>query len=434
MPTRRLTGSRIREKRLDMGLRQADVAVQVGISPSYLNLIEHNRRRIGGKLLSDLARILGVDTALLTDGADHDLLDQLRAAAAQTDAAVELARAEEFAARFPGWAGLITQQARRLGVLDDRLRALSDRMTHDPQLADSLHDVISAVTAIRSSASILVGQEKIDADWQRRFHENIHADSLRLAKSSEALIAYLDAPNDQSQALDTPMGQLDAYLAAQSYHLPTLEGRAPDLALAVAQSGLAGPAAQIFAQICAQYAADARALPLADFAAAAAQTGYDPSALALRFGVDFACVLRRLPSLPALPDQPPMGLVICDAAGVILFQKPISGFRLPRAGGACPLWPVFGALARPSQPLRAQTILPGPKGAQFLCYAVATPLIAAGFDSPQVLRATMLVLPSRDGAAAAPWPVGQSCRICTRSDCTSRREPALIGLGDGTAL
>ena len=42
-------GSRIRERRLALGLRQADVALRAGISGSYLNLIEHNRRRIAAK-------------------------------------------------------------------------------------------------------------------------------------------------------------------------------------------------------------------------------------------------------------------------------------------------------------------------------------------------------------------------------------------------
>ena len=79
--TQRLAGSRIREKRLDRGLRQAAVAETVGISPSYLNLIEHNRRRIGGKLLSDIARVLGVEPALLIDGADANMLDHMRHAA-----------------------------------------------------------------------------------------------------------------------------------------------------------------------------------------------------------------------------------------------------------------------------------------------------------------------------------------------------------------
>ena len=56
-----LIGSRIREKRIQLRIRQSKLAQTVGISPSYLNLIEHNRRRIGGKLLSDLADTLMID-------------------------------------------------------------------------------------------------------------------------------------------------------------------------------------------------------------------------------------------------------------------------------------------------------------------------------------------------------------------------------------
>lgn len=42
MPQRQLTGGRIRERRIALALRQVDLARQVGISASYLNLIEHN--------------------------------------------------------------------------------------------------------------------------------------------------------------------------------------------------------------------------------------------------------------------------------------------------------------------------------------------------------------------------------------------------------
>ena len=54
-----LTGSRIRERRVMAGQKQADLAKRIGISASYLNLIEHNRRRIGGKLLLNIAAALG---------------------------------------------------------------------------------------------------------------------------------------------------------------------------------------------------------------------------------------------------------------------------------------------------------------------------------------------------------------------------------------
>ena len=65
-----LTGSRIRERRIMSGLKQAELARMADISPSYLNLIEHNRRRIGGKLLLDIAEVLEVEPQVLTEGAE----------------------------------------------------------------------------------------------------------------------------------------------------------------------------------------------------------------------------------------------------------------------------------------------------------------------------------------------------------------------------
>ncbi|MGD8420382.1 MAG: helix-turn-helix transcriptional regulator, partial [Gammaproteobacteria bacterium] len=48
---RNILGPRIRERRRELGVTQADMARQVEISASYLNLIEHNKRDIGGALL-----------------------------------------------------------------------------------------------------------------------------------------------------------------------------------------------------------------------------------------------------------------------------------------------------------------------------------------------------------------------------------------------
>ena len=61
MPERLMIGTRIRERRVLNGMRQTELARQAGISPSYLNLIEHNRRRIGGKTLLKLAEALEVE-------------------------------------------------------------------------------------------------------------------------------------------------------------------------------------------------------------------------------------------------------------------------------------------------------------------------------------------------------------------------------------
>ncbi|KAB2883006.1 MAG: helix-turn-helix transcriptional regulator, partial [Albidovulum sp.] len=120
-----LTGTRVRERRQRIGLKQADLARAVGVSPAYLNLIEHNRRRVGADLLASLAEALGVGEAALAEGADSALFEGLREAAAgaagaeagAAESAPETDRIEEFVGRFPGWAALLAERQARIGAL-----------------------------------------------------------------------------------------------------------------------------------------------------------------------------------------------------------------------------------------------------------------------------------------------------------------------------
>ncbi|MBD3788699.1 MAG: helix-turn-helix transcriptional regulator, partial [Sphingomonadales bacterium] len=82
-----LTGTRIRERRTSLRLKQADLAQAAGISPAYLNLIEHNRRRPGEALIAALAQAMGVEPEALSEGAEGALFDELREAAASAEAA-----------------------------------------------------------------------------------------------------------------------------------------------------------------------------------------------------------------------------------------------------------------------------------------------------------------------------------------------------------
>lgn len=428
MPVVGITGTRVRERRIDRGIRQADLATSVGISPSYLNLIEHNRRRIAGKLLSQIARALDIAPEQLTRGAETAVLDQLRSAAAEMSIPVEIARAEDMAGRYPGWAALIAAQAKRLASLEEQVQVLSDRMTYDPELAGSLHDVISAVTAIRSTASILVGDAALDADWQSRFHRNIYDDSIRLAESSEALINYLDSPKADGAPHLAPVEEVEVALVQAGYHFTDIErGGAAAIDAIVAGADMRGSAAKtVFQAHLTQYAADAAAMPLAAFTQAALACAYDPLGLAAKFAVDVGAVLRRLSCLRETDGHPPMGLAVADSSGAMLLVKQVAGFTMPRAGAGCPLWPVFSVFSRPNQPVRAEVSMPGANAQRFLCYAVARSIGEIGFDVPQVLRATMLVIFDQAAGSAPAIGVGVSCRICPRTDCAARREPSVI--------
>ncbi|SFQ97628.1 helix-turn-helix domain-containing protein [Poseidonocella sedimentorum] len=424
-----LTGTRIRERRLVLGLKQASLAKAVDISPSYLNLIEHNRRSIGGKLLSAIAQVLEVESAALTEGAEVALMADLREAATVSDIVPEIDRLEEFAGRFPGWARLLADLGTRVTSLEQTVETLTDRLAHDPFLSDALHDILTTVTAIRSTAGILTDTQEIEPDWQRRFLRNIGEDSERLSGTSQSLVAYLDGVEDVHDGKSAPQEELDEFLAAQGFHFPQLEADPDrDLDAVLAEAGFSAhlPAARALALThLRDYAADARAMPMGAVREAVARAGPSLPALAEALGADLFTLFRRLAALPAEVAGQTYGLATCDASGTLIFRKPLDGFALPRFGSACALWPLFQALSVPHQPLRARLTMPGRGERGFDVYATARAVGPAHFSSPARVEAAMLFTPAGP-ADSKTGHVGVSCRICPISDCPARREPTIL--------
>ena len=435
MPKSGLTGSRIRERRMQLGMRQSALARTIGISGAYLNLIEHNRRRIAGKLLLDIGRELAIDPALLAGGAESGLIEELRdAASGLGEGAEDLARPEDLAGRFPGWAGLVAAQHRRILSLEQTAEALTDRLTHDPQLAASIHEVLSVVTAVRSTAAILADTDDLDPDWQKRFHRNLYEDSRRLAEGSQALVTYLDSGRDgeAERGLTLPQEELEAWLERRGHHVAELEGDRPRTVSEVLDADAPGDSRAALAlgrRYLDSYAADARSLPLDSFTTAMAELGPNPAALSAAFDCDLGTVFRRMASLPADGDAARIGLVECDGSGTLTFRKPIEGFALPRFGAACPLWPLYQALARPMTPIRSWVEQTGRSSGTYLTYAISQPAAPAEFDMPQIFRASMLILPDElagQEASSSALPIGSSCRVCPREDCRARREASIL--------
>jgi transcriptional regulator with XRE-family HTH domain len=430
MPLNTLTGTRIRERRAQAGLRQAELARAAGLSASYLNLIEHNRRKVPPEALERLAAALGVSAQALAGDGEADLGAELREAAAAAAVSVEAARAEEFAGRFPGWAALVVAQHRRVVQLEQAVETLSDRVTQDPQLSDSLHELLSAAASVRSTAAILSDTPDIEPEWRDRFQRNLAEDSARLALGAEAVVGYLDAVAAPETGISTPQEEMETWLAAQDWHPAALEApQGADLDALVAEAGLASRAARDLVRGWLALAqADARALPMPVLLGALQAGGPDPWHLAQALGADPALVLRRLALMSegVLPGG--AGLVICDGSGTPVFRKPLAGFPLPRFGAACPLWPLYDALALPGQPVRMRVEMAGRQAGRFDAFAWGSIDWPDGFDAPPRRRATMLVRPVPAAAPrGASRPVGTSCRICPRPACSARREPSITG-------
>lgn len=436
-----LTGSRIRERRLISGLRQADLAKRIGISASYLNLIEHNRRRIGGKLLVALADALDVETSVLTEGAEASLIAALREAEASTQGtAAELERIDDFTARYPGWARVLTALHRRTGQLENAVESLNDRLTHDPKLAASVHEVLSTAASIRSTASILAETKTLEREWLDRFHANIDEDSKRLASSSRALAQYLEGDQERgAQSVQSPAEEVDTFFADHGYHFDALEPEAdrrrprtrrPDAQHAEAvrrlleASTLSADARAIARIPLTLYAQDADILPLAALRAYLSKNDpeNEPLRVAQDLGLPVPVLLRRLSCLPELDT----GYVLCDRAGSLIWRKPVPGFSLPRGGAACPLWPVFAAFNQPGSVLRADVVQLGRRQVPFTAYATTEMVEPGGYNGPPLLRAGMLLRAQNAPEAAPPLELGSTCRLCAHTDCGARREPSVL--------
>lgn len=387
-----LIGARIRRQRLDKGLRQTALAAACDISPSYLNLIEHDRRRIGGKLLADIAEALGVPPDQLSGGVEARDLARLRQAAAayRGEVDAEVARTDEFALRFPGWAGLVSAQAQRTDELEQRLAVLADRARQDPVMAASLHNILSTVTAIRSTAGILAGDDPVEPAWQARFHRNLYEESQRLAAATEALVGDLEEGGtaEQTGQSSDPVVAAEAWLGNWSI-LSALEpgGEGPGVLIERASSDLGNEAAvDIVTALIEEVARDEADLPLSQLRTALSDKPIDPFDLAEKFDVRLACIIRRLAAL----GERGAGYVRSNAEGDIVLRRHVPGLNVPRFGASRVLWPLYAALDNPGR-LQSHRIGSAERGWEtFQAWAIAD-------RSKGDLRATMLVLPVAAG-------------------------------------
>ena len=74
MPRQAMLGNRVRRLRHRQGLTQVAMASQLGISPSYLNLIEHNQRALNRPLLLKLSECFDIDLQAFSGNEEARLL------------------------------------------------------------------------------------------------------------------------------------------------------------------------------------------------------------------------------------------------------------------------------------------------------------------------------------------------------------------------
>lgn len=225
-------GLKLRERRKALGVTQTALAAKVGVSPSYLNLIESEKRNIGGSLLKRLAGELGIRMEELDGAADRRLIDDLGEIAASPtfqNLKVSPQSASELVGRHPDWARALAVLYRTYMDRDQTVIALADRLNQDPFLAAAVHRMLTNVASIRSASEILESVPDIEPDQRQRFHNILLTESDQLSSVAEGLAAFFDKGVAPTRSI-SPNEEVDDFLQEHRSFFPELESAAEALA------------------------------------------------------------------------------------------------------------------------------------------------------------------------------------------------------------
>ena len=452
--TRNLAGLKIRTQRKRAGLTQGELARRAGISASYLNLIELNKRTIAGALVDRIAAGLGVDRSEFDDTPERraiDSLDELSVDPAFAGGADHPRGAAEFVSRHPDWAHLLLRVYRAFIDRNEAVLALADRLNRDPFLGENVHRILTGVTAIRAASEILENYEQLSTLERTRFLNIVSTDSEKLSNAARSLAQFFDNP-DMRVASGSSMEQVDAFIFESGNYFADLEevavdflqrhgqGEAlhdmagtvwrrsgdsptgPDAIIDNAQSRrfrrvrdisapmardavsvliagqpvLTSEEARLFAAAALHsYTAAAILMPYEPFLAAAERSRYDLDTLARLFDVSYEQAAHRLATLrrPGA-EGVRFAFMRSDPSGYVTKRLPLSRLPLPRYSNACPLWVIYAAFQNPGATVRSFGALP--TGDSFLFFARAIEKSPPSVTFPRHLLSIMLACPASE--------------------------------------
>ena len=454
-----MAGQRVRRLRRERGLTQARMAAQLGISTSYLNLIERSQRPVTVPFLLKLGQAFDIDlqrfaeddegrvTARLREVfgdplfarshvSDQDIRDAAQASPALGDAVIRL---------FGAYRELlentmnVTEGLADAGAAPDGPATALATAERSP--VDAVQEFVQARSGyfpeLEQAAETLLSDESLETEGLygglRAVLTDAHGLRVRIvpAHVMHDLVRRYDRHGRRVLLSDALAPEERTFQLALQVALLGWRELFDGIA---AESGLQGEARHLLVIELAGYFAGACVMPYERFHEAAEALAYDIDLLARRFGATFEHVCQRLTALqrPGAKGVP-FFLVHFDCAGNVLRRFDAGGFRFARFGGLCPRWGVHRAFRTPGE--SRIDVVEMPDGAHFLTVARAVSRPGAGHALPgqqlvvaigcALSHANRLVygagLDSEQPSGAVP--IGINCRLCDRADCSARAFP-----------
>lgn len=427
-------GHAVRRLRRGAGLTQAAMAEMLGVSPSYLNLLEKNQRPLSALVMLRLAQTFDFDPRTLAASEPGGGAEAIRRRLADpifADLEVDRAQVEEWLAGAPGGAEAFARAYDRLGgggVADEApdpssavrreierwrnhfadLDAAAEELADELRLGSGdLYGAMAERLRVKHQLSVRILPVEVMPDRLKRL--DLHARQLQL---SELLDASSRSFALAQQLAEEARGEIDALVRGAE---------------------LDRVAERLYRRHLTGYFAAALVMPYARFLRACEATGYDVELLMRRFGAGYEQVAHRLATLQRVGARGlPFFMVRVDRAGQVSKRySGASGSPLAEGPGMCPLWDVFAAFDRAGDSVSqlveledasrwftlSRTVQPQGSRAGGVRARFAIGLGLAAKDAASLAAARGMDL----GGGAVP--IGLGCRACTRPDCPQRSAP-----------
>ncbi len=433
-----LAGPALRRLRKREGLTQAAMATSLGISPSYLNLIERNQRPLSARVLVQVIERFDFDPRSLredeaiggVDGLARRLSDERFA-----DLGIDREEVQEFLAAAPQAAAAFARlfdaggmgEARRDDPVREAREAIERWQNH---FADLDHAAEELADRLRLS------QGEISAGLSAHLREK-HQLSVRIlpAEVIPGQVHRLDLHARQLQISEMLAGAARRFQIARQ--VGSLEQR-EQIELLVEGAGFATQEARdAFREAVTDYVAGALLMPYGRFLRACEQTAYDLPTLRRRFSVSFDQLAQRLTTLQRVGERGlPFFSARFDRAGRLTsYTAGASGAMFPLNGARWPAWVPYAAFEQPGT-LMTQAVLFSEGEAAPKHWFTAARTVEGDGVACSAKGAIVLGVEARfagelalaRGLSLKPedaTPLGSACLRCGRTDCLTPQSQRL---------
>jgi predicted transcriptional regulator/transcriptional regulator with XRE-family HTH domain len=448
-------GPKVRALRRRESLSQVQLAERLGISPSYLNLIESNRRPLPATLLIKLVQLFGTD--LHAFGADDDarlVNDLLEVFSDPVFDAYQLTSTDlrDLAVNHPQMArammALYTSYKTQRGASEELASRLDGEEAAGPdqsllpseEVSDLIQSRMNYFPELEEGAEELWKKGRLDPEeiypGLVRYLDKQHGVLVRIARgeAERGVLRRFDVEKKILTLSELLPTRSRTFQLAHQIALLTDRGRIDHI---VADAHLTTDESRGLARVAlANYFAGAVLMPYTRFLEACRQERYDLDVIGRRFRVGFEQLCHRYTTLrrPGA-EGVPFHMIRIDVAGNISKRFSSSGIRFARFSGACPRWNVFAAFMTPGM-IRIQ-LSRFTDGAAYFCLARTIHKDSRGYHAQQPVQSIGLgcrveharEMVYSDGidleSAHTATPVGVTCRLCERSDCEQRAFPSI---------